>query len=72
MEGKHLIASRHHQAIDRLADGLEVVAEAPDGIIEAVVGHGHFGMQWHPESDATGMHVYKAFVDHCLAQNNEN
>ena len=65
MRGKHLVASRHHQAIDRLADGMEIVAEAPDGIIEAVAGYGHFGIQWHPESDKTGIHVYQAFVDYC-------
>lgn len=64
--GQHTVASRHHQAIDRLADGFEVRAEAPDGIIEAIAGHGHFGMQWHPESDATGAHVYRAFVEHCI------
>lgn len=65
MQGTHMVASRHHQAIKKLAKGFEVVAEAPDGIIEAITGHGHFGMQWHPESDATGVHVYQAFVDYC-------
>lgn len=64
--GTHTVASRHHQAIDVLAEGFEVRAEAPDGIIEAVAGMGHFGMQWHPESDATGAHVYRAFVEHCI------
>lgn len=64
--GTHIVASRHHQAIDLLAEGFEVRAEAPDGIIEAIEGHGHFGMQWHPESDATGAHVYRAFVEHCV------
>lgn len=71
MNGTKTIASRHHQAIERLADGLEVVAVAPDGIIEAVVGRGHFGMQWHPESDSTGIHVYRAFVNHCVSYKNE-
>lgn len=65
MNGQHVVASRHHQAIDQLADGFNVTAEAKDGIIEAMIGRGHFGMQWHPESDATGIHVYQAFVDHC-------
>ena len=65
MSGTHTVASRHHQAVERLATGFDVAATAEDGIIEAIVGHGHFGMQWHPESDATGLHVYQAFVDHC-------
>ncbi len=65
MKGSHTVASRHHQAIDHLAAGFEVKASASDGIIEAIIGHGHFGMQWHPESDATGLHVYQAFVEHC-------
>lgn len=68
MKGAHRIASRHHQAIDRLALGLTIKAEAPDGIIEAIQGHGHYGMQWHPESDETGAHVYRAFVEHCLTR----
>ena len=67
MEGRHVVASRHHQAIDRLADDFEVVAKAPDGVIEAIAGRGHYGMQWHPESDMTGLHVYQAFVGHCAS-----
>lgn len=59
------VNSRHHQAVDRLADGWHVCAMAPDGIIEAAEGHGHFGMQWHPESDETGAHTYRAFVEAC-------
>ncbi len=61
----YTIESRHHQAVDALADGWEVCASAPDGVIEAMHGRGHFAMQWHPESDETGMHIYRAFVEHC-------
>jgi putative glutamine amidotransferase len=59
------INSRHHQAINVLADGFSIAAAAPDGIIEAIKGRGHFGVQWHPESDETGVHMYRAFVEHC-------
>jgi putative glutamine amidotransferase len=59
-----LVNSRHHQGIRRLAPGLAVVAEAPDGLIEAVElaepagGSGPAGadgwwlraVQWHPEN----------------------
>ena len=45
--------SSHHQAIDRLADGLRVVARSPeDGVIEGVEATDHpwlIGVQWHPE-----------------------
>jgi len=45
----------HHQAVGELAPGLEVVARAPDGVVEAVV---HVaapvtGVQWHPEHPDT-------------------
>jgi putative glutamine amidotransferase len=48
------VNSLHYQAIDRLAPGLVVEAEAPDGTIEAVrVANASFaiGLQWHPEFD---------------------
>lgn len=44
----------HHQAIDRLADGLIVTGRAPDATIEAVELAGPafvLGVQWHPEQD---------------------
>lgn len=46
------VNSLHHQAVDRLADGLEAVAWAPDGVVEAVEGAGDaflMGVQWHAE-----------------------
>lgn len=63
------INSRHHQAVNVLADGFSIAAAAPDGIIEAIKGRGHFGVQWHPESDETGIHMYRAFVEHCKPTN---
>ena len=48
-----MINSLHWQAIDRLADGLDVEAVAPDDVIEAVsvrdAGNFALGVQWHPE-----------------------
>ena len=44
----------HHQAIDRLADGLVVTGRAADGTIEAVELTGRpfvVGVQWHPEQN---------------------
>ncbi len=46
--------SRHHQAVDRVASALAVVARAPDGIVEALEAPGAsafwLAVQWHPES----------------------
>jgi putative glutamine amidotransferase len=46
------VNSIHHQAIDRVAEGLRPVACAPDGVIEAVEDPGRsiLAVQWHPES----------------------
>lgn len=47
--------SWHHQAIRTLAPGLEAVAHAPDGTIEAVEMRAHpwlIAVQWHPELTA--------------------
>lgn len=44
----------HHQAIDRVGEGLRVVGRASDGVVEAVV-HERLpitGVQWHPEHPA--------------------
>jgi putative glutamine amidotransferase len=60
-------AARHHQAIKDLADGFTIAARAEDGIIEAIHGHGHFGIQWHPEADDTALQIYGEFVAHCTA-----
>jgi putative glutamine amidotransferase len=52
--GAPLVNSRHHQAVRRLGQGLEVVAEAPDGVVEAVEWRGEGwwarAVQWHPEN----------------------
>ncbi|OLT14447.1 hypothetical protein BJF78_18935 [Pseudonocardia sp. CNS-139] len=50
------VLCHHHQALDRLADGLTVTGRAADGLVEAVELAGHpfvVGVQWHPEEDAT-------------------
>ena len=47
--------SWHHQAVRTLAPGLEAVATAPDGTIEAVELPAHpwlLAVQWHPELTA--------------------
>lgn len=46
-----IVRSAHHQAVDRVGEGLVVVGTAPDGGIEAVehVSAPITGVQWHPE-----------------------
>lgn len=56
----------HHQAVDRLAEGLAATAYAADGTIEAVEStDGSFlvGVQWHPEADATDRRLIRALVE---------
>lgn len=64
------VNSRHHQAVRHAAPGLDVVATAPDGVIEAVERPGSFclGVQWHPENFwRTGEFrpLFEGFVDAC-------
>ncbi len=63
------VNSLHWQAIDRVAPGLQIEAEAPDGTIEAVSVKGAkdfaLGVQWHPEyrvlDDAFSTKLFAAF-----------
>jgi len=63
--------SVHHQAIDRLGDGLVASGWAADGTIEAVELPGAWvlGVQWHPEDtaehDADQQRLFAAFVAAC-------
>ena len=62
------VSCHHHQALDSLGDGLEVVARASDGIIEAIELPGSFvlAVQWHPEDtapdDPTQQRLFDALV----------
>ena len=49
-----VVTSSHHQAVDRLGEGLKINCRADDGTIEgieAIDNKSHFllGIQWHPE-----------------------
>ena len=62
-------ASWHHQSLKDVAPGLDVVAHAPDGTIEAVELVDHpwlIAVQWHPEltaaDDATQQRLFDALA----------
>jgi putative glutamine amidotransferase len=62
-------ASWHHQAVRRVADGLQVVARADDGTVEAAELVDHpwlLAVQWHPEitaaDDPAQQRLFDAFV----------
>lgn len=59
----------HHQAVDRVGDGLDVVARAADGTVEALEAADDpwtVAVQWHPEDsamrDPVQQRLFEAFV----------
>ena len=67
------VNSFHHQAADRLGDGLEVAARCPvDGVVEGIEMPSRrfvIGVQWHPESFWHRPHccqaLFEAHVEAC-------
>jgi len=66
------VNSSHHQAAERIGDGLRVAARCPqDGVIEAVEGtdpeHFVVAVQWHPErgfeNDSPSRRLFESFVE---------
>lgn len=67
------VNSYHHQAVKKLAEGLEAMAVSPDGLIEAVYKPGHrflWAVQWHPEFsykvDQNSRAVFREFVQSAI------
>jgi putative glutamine amidotransferase len=56
----------HHQAIDKVGDGLVVSATDADGVVEALEVPGEnfaLAVQWHPEKSLDDLRLFKAVVD---------
>ncbi|WP_160679532.1 gamma-glutamyl-gamma-aminobutyrate hydrolase family protein [Clostridium sp. C8-1-8] len=70
--GDVLVNSYHHQAINKVADGFDVVAIADDGVVEAIERRGDnfvLAVQWHPEMmskyNQTMQALFDRFVEAC-------
>lgn len=73
--GSELVAKCHcvhHQALDRVADGLTVVGRTADGIVHACELDGSnwvVATQWHPEdtaaTDPEQQAIFQGLVDNC-------
>ena len=69
--GEHLVNSRHHQAVDKVGDGLRISAKSvEDGIVEGVERPDKVfavGVQWHPEdqvrADERQLKLFRAFAE---------
>ena len=63
------VNSFHHQAIDRVGDGLRITGRADDGLVEVVEDPSRdmvVGVQWHAEclvEDPVHLRLFRALVD---------
>lgn len=63
------IVSWHHQAVDRLGEGLRAVAWSADGVVEAVELDGNpnlLAVQWHPELSAADDPTQQGLFDRLI------
>ncbi len=60
----------HHQAVDRVGDGLRVVARTADGVVEGLEldepGQWLVAVQWHPEDSAADDPVQQRLFQHLV------
>jgi len=77
VSGRLDVNSFHHQAIDRLGEGLRISARAPDGTIEGVEDPGRpflIGVQWHAETLVHRPYeasLFRRFVETCRGESAE-
>jgi putative glutamine amidotransferase len=69
------VNSHHHQAIEKLGEGLQAAAWSSDGLVEAVEdlreGRWALGVQWHPElgweSERLSRTIFNSFIEAATA-----
>ena len=70
-DGEIRVNSMHHMAIDELAEGFQITARCPDGIIEAIESCREdwvaIGTQFHPESDSASALDGRIFEEFLMA-----
>ncbi|GAB3034285.1 gamma-glutamyl-gamma-aminobutyrate hydrolase [Nocardioides flavus (ex Wang et al. 2016)] len=60
-----VVSCYHHQAVERLPDGLRATAHAEDGVVEGVEVDGEgfaVGVQWHPEQTLDDLRLVESLV----------
>jgi putative glutamine amidotransferase len=69
-EGEIRVTSRHHMAIDELAEGFRITARCQDGVVEAIESEMMdwfaIGTQFHPEAttaSALDIRIFEEFVE---------
>ncbi|KTR94125.1 glutamine amidotransferase [Microbacterium testaceum] len=63
--GPLTVHSYHHQAVDRVGEGLVVTALTDDGLVQAVEAEGDdylVAVQWHPEENAEDRRLFLGLV----------
>jgi len=65
------VKSYHHQAVDKVGNGLRKSAETTDNIVEAVestTGKYILGIQWHPELEdgKSSAKIFRSFIEKCM------
>ena len=70
---KASVSSHHHQAVDKVGDGLTVVARSDDGIVEGIELADQdagwvVGAQWHPEDTASVDPAQQGLFDTLVTQ----
>ena len=79
-ETSAVVNSHHHQALEKLGEGLQASAWSSDGLMEAVEdtrdGRWALGVQWHPElgweADNLSRAIFSSFIEAAATRASDN